>query len=130
MRSLSQKAVAFSALALAAWTSTPSQAKADDVTDLFAGLVNVVIVIDNFDNLVYVNDVDILDYDYVNVLDILNEDDIAILSVLIEESPIASFNQVILDDILQFYDVLNADQIVVGVLSDQGVIYFLDTGGE
>ncbi len=119
-------ALVLPALVVGALTLAPARAKADVVDDLYASLVQVVVDIDEFDNLVYINDVNILDYNYVNVSDVLSDDDVAILSILLDDDPIASFNQGLLDDILQFNQVLDQDQIVVGVLSDQGIIYFLE----
>ncbi len=126
MRTRISRPLAIMALALGTFTFASPVAKADDVEDLYDGLVNVVVHIDEFDNLIYVNDIDVLDYNYVNVADILDDDSIGVLSALIDEDPIASFDQGLLDDILQFNNVLNTDQIVVGVLSDQGIIYYLE----
>ncbi len=130
MRTLTLKAVLIPALVLGALTYTPARAKADDLEDLLQGLLTVVVDIDRFNDLVYINDVDILDYNYVNVSDVLDDFGIEILSIVIDEVPILSFNQGLLDDILQFEGVLDGDQVVVGVLSDQGVIYYLENGGQ
>jgi hypothetical protein len=116
------KAVLVPVALACAFALVPSTAKADLVDNLVVSLINVNVEVEDVN--VYINDVDILDYNYVNVRDVLNDVDIAVLLVEIEDSPIASKNQNFLNNLLQNAEILD-DQIVVGVLSDQKVIYFL-----
>jgi hypothetical protein len=110
-------------LVFGAMTVAPRNAKAQDVNQLFNGLVNVSINIQNLT--VIVDDVDILSDNFivVNVEDVLDEVEINVLSELIDVSDVASFNRDILTDILQDFSILDQSQTVIGVLSDQDVVY-------
>lgn len=128
MRTLTLKAFAMAALALGAFTFAPAKATADEVRHLEKSLIKVVVDLDAKHDLITVNHINILDYNYVPITDVLDDVNVGVLTGLLNENDIASFNQGVLDDILQFAGVLDQNQIVVGVLSDQGIIYFLDGG--
>ena len=114
-----------SALVLGAITAAPAQAKADEVQQLLLGLVNVNVFVDGDVGDIYVNDVNVLSENFVlvNVEDVLNGFEIAILDNLISNNVIASCNQWFLNDVLSGNNILDANQTVVGILSDQDVVY-------
>jgi len=100
----------------AALAMSPSPARAQDADTLLQGLINV-----------NVQDVrtNINDFKVVNVRNVLNNNEINVLNNSINNSPIASQNQNFLNNLLREAKLLNKNQIVVGVLSDQKTIYRL-----
>ena len=113
------------ALVLGAVTAAPARAKADEVQQLLFGLLNVNVYVDVDVGDIHINDVNILSENFVlvNVEDVLNGFEIAILDDLISNNVIASGNQDFLNQVLSDNNILDANQTVVGILSDQDVVY-------
>lgn len=81
----------------------------DNVGQALSGLINV-----------NVNVGDITINDVIDVEDVLNDNEVRILNNVLNNSPIASNNSDILTNLLRDAEILNDNQVVVGILS--GVI--------
>jgi len=104
------------AVGVAVVLASPGAARAQsnqrtNVGQAISGLINVNI------GAVAVNIGDITLNDLIDVEDVLNHNDIRILNNVLNKSPILSNNSDILTDLLRDADLLNDNQIVVGVLS-------------
>lgn len=97
-----------------------AMAQGDNVGRLVAGLVTV-----NVSD-IEVNIGDITVEDLIDVEDVLNDNEIRILNNVLNNNEVASRNQNILNNLLRDADVLNENQIVVGILSGQFVVQDLD----
>jgi hypothetical protein len=84
------------------------------VGTLLSGLINV-----------NVGDITITDVVVVDVQDVLNDNQVEILNNVLNNSPIASNNSNILNDLLRRANIITGNQIVVGVLG--GTFFILDT---
>jgi hypothetical protein len=93
---------------------TPAYAQSDQRTNvgqLVSGLINVNV------GAVAVNIGDITLEDLVDVEDVLNDNNIEALNNVLNNNEVASRNADILTDLLREADILNDNQVVVGVLS-------------
>jgi len=86
---------------------------------LLGGLINV-----NLQNVaVNIGDITVADLVDVQLANVLNNNQIDILRNAIQNNPIASYNQNVLNGLLQGADILTDNQIVIGVLG--GAFYVL-----
>lgn len=109
---------------------TPAHAQQKStVGTLLAGLLNVAVNIpvavgdvDVIDD-VTINDVNILSIESVDVSNVLNNNQIDILRNAIQNNPIASNNQDVLNDLLREANIITDNQVVVGILG--GTVFVL-----
>ncbi len=94
--------------------AAPPTSRGAGVGALLRGLINV-----------NVQNVDINAIDVVDVTNVLNNNQIRVLTDLINNSPIASNNSNLLNDLLRGANIITGNQIVVGVLG--GTFFVLDT---
>jgi len=98
-------------LAVAPGTARAQSAQRTNVGQAVSGLINVDI------GAVAVNIGDITLNDLIDVQNVLNNNEVRVLNNVLNNSPILSNNSDILTNLLRDADLLNDNQVVVGVLS-------------
>jgi hypothetical protein len=111
-RRLMSLAVPLAVLGGMAFTPDKAEAQPINVGRLLSGLVNV-----------NVSDIDVDVVDVVDVSNVLNNNQVDILRNAIQNNPIASNNQDVLNNLLREADIIDDVTVVVGVLG--GVVYTL-----
>src|SRR3954468_3990537 len=104
-------ALALAGVLAATETASAQPAQRTNVGQVVSGLVNVNV------GAFAVNIGDITLEDLIDVNDVLNNNDVRILNNVLNRSPILSNNSDILTNLLRDADILNDNQVVVGVLS-------------